>query len=136
MLASTLLPCERPPRPESRQPTSNPLEPLTHMTRLRLVLMLLSFLLVGCGTSAPVIDRRHPASAEAAESTTELMPRMLAIDDATRRTRDLLAQRAAEAKAAESETGAGTPTSPGGGAMDHSGHQMPGMKQGAGHENH
>jgi hypothetical protein len=103
---------------------------------LRLVFMLLPPLLVGCSTSAPVIDRTHPASAEAAESATEPMPRMLATDDVTRRTRDLLAQRAAEAKAAESETGTGTPATPGGNAIDHSGHQMPGMKKGAGHENH
>ena len=64
------------------------------------------------------------------------MPRMLATDDATKRTRDLLAQRVAEAKAAANETGAETPATPAGKPMDHSGHQMPGMKKGAGHENH
>jgi hypothetical protein len=103
----------------------------------RLVFMLLPPLLAGCSTtSTPVIDYTHPASAEAAESATEPMPQMLAIDDVTRRTRDLLAQRAAEAKAAESETGTGTATTPEGGKMDHSGLQMPAVKKGAGHENH
>jgi hypothetical protein len=106
------------------------------MTRLRLVCTFLFLLLAGCSTSAPVINRMHPASAKAAESDTEPMPRMLETDELTRRTNDLLAQRAAEAKAAESEMGTETPTTPGRGATDHSGHQMPGMKKGGGHENY
>ena len=105
-------------------------------TAPRLVFTVLTLLLVGCSTSTPVINHAHPASAEAAESATAPMPRMLETDELTRRTRDLLAQRAAEAKAAESEMGAGTPATPEGEKMDHSGHQMPGMKKGDGHENH
>lgn len=106
------------------------------MTQPRHVLLLLPLLLVGCAASAPVIDHSHPASTEAAESATKPMPRMLATDDATKRTRDLLAQRVSEAKAAENEAGAEAPATPSGKPMDHSGHQMPGMKKGVGHENH
>jgi len=50
---------------------------------------------------APVVDDTHPASSHAPESRTKSMPRMLAIDEPTQRTRDLLAQRAAQARAAE-----------------------------------
>ena len=106
------------------------------MTQPRHLLSLLPLLLVGCAASAPVMDETHPASTDAAESATEPMPRMLATDAATGRTRDLLAQRAAEAKAAGNEGGAETPATPAEKPMDHSGHQMPGMKKGAGHENH
>lgn len=106
------------------------------MNRPRTILSLLPLLLAGCAGSTPVIDRTHPASVEAAESGTKPLPRMLTTDAATQRTHDLLAQRTAEAKAVESEGATETPAPPAGKKMDHSGHDMPGMKKGAGHENH
>jgi hypothetical protein len=93
-------------------------------------------LFAGCAASTPTIDHTHPASVEAAESATKPLPRMLTTDAATQRTRDLLAQRAAEAKAAETEGATETPAAPSEKKTDHSGHNMPGMKKGAGHENH
>jgi hypothetical protein len=105
------------------------------MFRIRSSLLTLSTLsLIGCTTNPPVIDHTHPASAKAAESVTAPMPRMLVSDAATQRTRELLAQRAAEAKAAEA--GAGAPNEADGSSSGHSGHHMPGMKEGAGHEHH
>jgi hypothetical protein len=58
-----------------------------------------------CSTSniAPV-DRTHPASTEAPESHSRPLRPMLGGDTATQRTRELLAKRAAEQGAAESET--------------------------------
>jgi hypothetical protein len=64
---------------------------------------LILLLLASCTTSAPLIDHTHPASADAAESVSKPMPRVLAIDDATQRTRELLAERAAEEKAAQDQ---------------------------------
>jgi hypothetical protein len=57
--------------------------------------------LASCSTYTPRVDRYHPASTEAPESPRHPPPRMLGEDTPTRRTRELLAQRAAEALAQE-----------------------------------
>lgn len=59
--------------------------------------------LAACSTTAPVVDRSHPANAEAAESAQRPLPRLLGADEHTQRTHELLAQRGAQAKAAEGE---------------------------------
>lgn len=57
----------------------------------------------GCASQPLVIDRRHPASAEAPEAPSRPPARLPAQDEATRITHDLLAARDTEAKAAENE---------------------------------
>ena len=70
-----------------------------------LLLPLAAFALAACRTTAPVVDRFHPASAEAAEAPERPSPRSLSEDEHTQRTDELLAKREAQAKAAESDGG-------------------------------
>jgi hypothetical protein len=77
---------------------------LKPMTRPEHLLILpASLALAACGTTAPIVDRLHPASADAAESAERPLPRLLGADEHTRRTHELLAQREAQARAAENE---------------------------------
>ena len=63
-----------------------------------------AMLVGGCSTTTlPTVDRNHPAITSAPESKARPLQPMLEADEATKRTRDLIAQRAAEAKAAENE---------------------------------
>jgi hypothetical protein len=63
-----------------------------------------AFFLGACAKAviAPV-GREHPASTKAPESSTRPLRPMLGADAATQRTRELLAKRAAQQEAAESE---------------------------------
>jgi len=78
---------------------------MTHTKHLQLSLAALA--LAACSTTAPIVDRSHPASSDAAESAERPLPRFLGADEHTRRTRELLAQREAQASAAESEAPGG-----------------------------
>jgi hypothetical protein len=58
----------------------------------------------GCSTPPLAMDASHPASASAPEAITPAARATLRPDANTLRTRELLAQREQQAKAAESET--------------------------------
>ena len=60
-------------------------------------------LLAGCATPPLVIGPTHPASIDAPEATAPPARTALRADANTRRTRELFAQRAQQAEAAESE---------------------------------
>ncbi len=60
-------------------------------------------LLAGCATPPLVIGPTHPASLDALEAAAPPARAALRADANTRRTRELLAQRARQAEAAESE---------------------------------
>ncbi|MEA3208607.1 MAG: hypothetical protein QOE70_1664 [Chthoniobacter sp.] len=71
---------------------------------LKLLLISSAFgLLAGCATQPLVIDAAHPASAAAPEAVASAARSNLAPDTDTRRTRELLARRELQAKAAEDE---------------------------------
>ncbi len=110
------------------------------MTKARLFLFTASSagLVAGCSVPPLAINARHPASPSAPEASMTPARSILRSDVNTRRTRELLAQREQQAKAAESETpvddtnaSLNAPhTSPG------PTKGMPEMKGMEGHENH
>jgi hypothetical protein len=66
-------------------------------------LILVAVALAGCVTQPLVLDASHPASIEASEASSPPARATLRPDADTLRTRELLAQRAQEAKDAEAE---------------------------------
>jgi hypothetical protein len=64
---------------------------------------LAAFSVVGC-TTLPLVDRLHPANTEAPESLERPLHGLLTDDEHTQRTRELLARRDAQTRAAESES--------------------------------
>jgi hypothetical protein len=92
---------------------------MTHMRPL--LLPIAAFALAACSATAPIVDRSHPGSADAAESVEHPLPRLLGADEHIRRTHELLAQREAQARAAESEDEANiaAPKSPKPGSHEH-----------------
>ncbi len=97
-------------------------------------------LLAGCATPPLVIGPRHPASTDAPESAAPPARGALRADANTRRTRELFAQRAQQAEAAETEPPADqthlNPNAPkAANAPAPAGTPAPKMKM-PGHENH
>ena len=71
--------------------------------KIPLPLFAAATLIAGCATPPLVLDRTHPASIDAPEAATAPARPTLHADANTRRTRELFAQRARQAEAAESE---------------------------------
>jgi len=71
--------------------------------RFSLVSLSCAGVLAGCSTPPARLETTHPASTSAAEATTPPARTSLHSDANSQRTRELLAQRDAEAKAAEAE---------------------------------
>lgn len=95
-------------------------------------LFLVAVGLAGCATPPLVLDASHPASIEASEASSSPARYTLRPDANTLRTRELLAQRAQEAKDAEAETPVDTAN-----PSPSAGRTAPGpMKGKDGHEHH